>query len=77
MYANAIDLFTNNNAKIEDAIYTSTEDDIEVAIIDIGIIIEARVTRANLFVGKIPDKYKKIIVRATNSPPFAIWLAFI
>lgn len=77
MYANATVLFTNNNAKIEEAIYTSTEDDTEVAIIDIGIIIEARVINANLFVGKIPDKYKKIIVRATNNPPFAIWLAFI
>lgn len=77
MYANATVLFTNNNAKIEEAIYTSTEDDTEVAIIDIGITIEARVINANLFVGKIPDKYKKIIVRATNNPPFAIWLAFI
>ncbi|WP_183276522.1 hypothetical protein [Clostridium fungisolvens] len=77
MYANAIALFTNNNAKIEDAIYTSTEEDMEVAVIDIGIIIEARVIKANLFVGKIPDKYRKIIDRATNNPPFAIWLAFI
>jgi hypothetical protein len=44
----------------------------EVAIIDIGIKIDAKAIKANLFVGRIPDKYKNITDRAVNMPPFAI-----